>query len=352
MSNDTTEPMAPDPPRSRLARWLAVPVLAISGVMVGTGPADASHDIVPVETREVFDVLRLRCVGNDGDVAEVACRWTMPEDAVGVKVLRVAVGSGQGRETVFRTDDPSINRFVDSPVRRGVRYLYVVRAFDSAGNLVAASRPAVAGVALAPEPTIEVLRLECAATGEVSARCRWSTPGSAARVLTLWRSVDGGARERVASFGSPFPSSYGDTVPSSSSRAVYAVIATDGDGAIVARSRADGVAFPRPDVRVDPASPEPTVTTATTVTAVTAVPTPPADERSADSDSRPTPARNEPSPTTTPVHSIDTDERGHGRPLRPEPADHGREADGDAAEPVNRAERGDAGRPGEQDRDG
>lgn len=115
-------------------------------------------------------------------------------------------------------------------------------------STVAADREA------APSPVadrIEVLRLDCRvadgqpspAATRVRVGCEWTTP-TTARVLTLWRSVDGGPRERVASFAHRIPSSYRDVVPASTSRVVYAVIGTDGDGDIVARSRPDGVAIP------------------------------------------------------------------------------------------------------------
>ena len=347
MSNDTTTGAGARQQRMtrRFTRWLAVPALVIGGAVIADGAAAASRDIVPTETREVFDVLQLRCEGKDGEVASVGCRWTMPEGAAGVKVLRVVVGSGAGRQTVYRTADASISSFVDSPVRRGVRYLYVVRAFDAEGRLVAASRPAVAGVAVAPDPTVEVLRLDCTATGAETARCRWTAPASPARVLTLWRSVDGGVRERVASFANPFPTSYGDVVPTATSRAVYAVIATDGAGEIVARSRADGVAFPpvtvevRPDEaqRVDPptdvADVEP-VRPAAPDTTTPAPARPSITPQPAETEPQPAP-RPRPSPastvpaerptvvepatpgTSTPVTTIPTDDVRPSDPVRP-----------------------------------
>ncbi len=155
--------------------------------------------------------MHLDCTGRNRDVAAIGCRWTVPGDAAGVRLIRVALGSGMGRVTVHRTDDPSENTFVDTPVRRGVRYLYAVRAIDVAGRLVGASRPVVAGVSAHDEgAAIEALRLQCTASGVVTVRCEWTAPDAPARVITLWRSVDGGARERVASFRAPFPTSYGD----------------------------------------------------------------------------------------------------------------------------------------------
>lgn len=115
----------------------------------------------------------------------------------------------------------------------------------------------------------EVLRIECAAPAAVAGQririgCRWTLPTDApVRQLTLWRSVDGAVRERVATFGWPFENSYRDVVPAGTSRVAYAVIGTDGSGDLVARSRADIVRLPtRPTpTAVRPAEPAPEATT-------------------------------------------------------------------------------------------
>ena len=304
----------------QLARWLAVPALAIAGSAVGSASVDASRDDATVDTRHVFDLLRLQCEGSDGTVAQIACRWTVPHNAASVKLIRVVVGSDAGRQTVFRTSDPSINRYVDSPVRRGVRYLYVVRAVDSSGALVAASRTVVAGVAESSDSGVEALRLDCSATGEVTARCRWTAPTSLARVLTLWRSVDGAARERVESFANPFPTSYGDVVPASTSRAVYAVIATDGAGEIVARSRAEGVTFPPAEVDARPvdASPVDVLVDATDPDPA-GPPTPSTDRPATDrpATDRPQPPRTDVVNSTVPTRDAPVDEVSPTEPVRP-----------------------------------
>ena len=240
-------------PQRRPFRLLGAAASAVVAVAaLTTAPATAAHTdgatdtVIGSSTRRTahVEVMRLNCTAHDGDVAAIRCRWSVPDDAAGTRLLRVALGSGTGRVTVHRTDDPSANTYVDTPVRRGVRYLYAVRAIDAAGRLVGASRPAIAGVPVPDDPpAVEVLRLKCAATGADTVRCGWNAPIAPAGVLTLWRSVDGGVRERVASFRPPFATSYGDQVPAASSRAVYTVIATDGAGEIVARSRADGVTF-------------------------------------------------------------------------------------------------------------
>ena len=251
-----------DQPRIRRISTAAVALSLIAGAF-GSTPAAASP-AAPATQQRVIEAMTLRCAPRDGDVAAIGCRWSVPDGAAGVRLIRIALGSGMGRVAIHRADDPTENSFIDAPVRRGVRYLYAVRAVDADGRLVGAGRPVVTGVpALDEPPTVEVLRLRCAATGASTVRCGWSGPDEPARLLTLWRSVDGGARERVASFQPPFATSYGDRVPPSSSRAVYAVIATDGAGDIVARSRPDGVVFPDtgpPVIGVDPVESRPVET--------------------------------------------------------------------------------------------
>ncbi len=312
----------PPPPhvgrRHRPGRLLGSAVVAAAafGTLAATPVAaddiGSTADIAVERSEHRVEAMRLNCSARDGDVAAIGCRWSVPDGAAGIRLIRVALGSGMGRVTVYRTDDPTDNTHVDTPVRRGVRYLYAVRAVDSAGRLVGASRPVIAGVPKGDTPAVEVLRLRCEATGTVTARCEWSLPDGPARVVTLWRSVDGAAREQVASFRVPFPTSYGDQVPSSSSRAVYAVIATDGAGEIVARSRADGVAFPDADpaaVDVDPVDTRPVETRP--------VDTRPVDSRPVDSrpvDSRPVDSR--------PVDSRPVDTRPvDSRPVDSRPVD-------------------------------
>lgn len=101
-----------------------------------------------------------------------------------------------------------------------------------------------------PVRSPEVLRIECAAPAAVAGHrvhigCSWTLPTEApVRQLTLWRSVDGGVRERVATFGWPFENSYRDVVPAGTQRVAYAIIGTNGVGRLVARSRADVVRLP------------------------------------------------------------------------------------------------------------
>lgn len=245
-------------------RWALGLLLAASVVPSGLAVADEVPAVDVTDLRPIpsdrLEVIELECSAVTADRPTIACRWSIPAhpEAAGVRLVRVALGTGLGRTTVFRTEEPSQHTFRDVEVRPGVRYAYVVRVVSAAGHLVGTSRPAVAGVPGDRPTDVEVLRLGCRATSATAVACEWSAPAGRTRLLSLWRSVDGGRRERVASFGQPFPTSYGDHVPPGTARVVYTLVGTDGGDRITARSRATGVAVPdarpadrRPDREAD-----------------------------------------------------------------------------------------------------
>lgn len=229
-------------------------------VVVGTlfaGPLTSDAAPQPRTAPAPIEVLSLDCEAttNLGDAIAtdelahdptygVACRWTVPTaaDAAGVKLFRVVVASGTPRQQIFATRELTDNSHLDVPVRPDQRYAYRVQALSRTGHVVSSSRTVTVAV---PSVEVEPLRLKCrAAASEVDARahigCKWTLPTEpGARTLTLWRSVDDGPRERVTSSHLPFASSYRDVVPAGTGLVVYAVIATDGAGHVVARSRAD-----------------------------------------------------------------------------------------------------------------
>jgi hypothetical protein len=203
-----------------------------------TASSTASSVARPWRSAVPIEVLDLACTAKEGDPPAVQCRWSVPRsDAAGVRVVRRALVDHAPRTVIFRTDDVTQNSVTDE-VRAGIRYLFAVQAVDGNGRVVAASRPVVVGVA---PTTAELVRLECEQVTAERVSCSWSDPVVDGRALTLWRSVDGGARSVVASFGDPFPTAYGDGVSSGATSVAYAVIVTDGGGEIVARSRAETV---------------------------------------------------------------------------------------------------------------
>jgi|GEM_PF-1205783 len=212
--------------------------IAVSTTHAASTADDSAHIAAAVSTDHRPEPLQLSCEARlSDDVAGARCAWSAPtsDAAAGVELVRVAIGSDQGRQVVFRTTDLSVTEHVDTPIRAGVRYAYAVIAVNNVGRIVGRSRTVVTGVPAAEPPSVELLQLHCrAGSSEPTERnrvgCEWTLPTSPARALTLWRSVNDGARERVALFSTPFAASYGDVVSAGTTSVVYVVIATDGDG--------------------------------------------------------------------------------------------------------------------------
>lgn len=286
--NVTTNPQARLGKR-RTARIVAVSAIAgVVGIVGATaaGAAQAAPEqAAPQQAGTTsagehrIERLRLDCVvRHTEERAGVGCHWSAPtaDRADGVRLLRIAVGSEQVREVVYRSSNLEVTEYADTPVRRSHRYVYMIQAISETGHVVGMSRPVTVAVPAAEDPAgIEPLRLNCAqggsdaATDRIHIACGWSLPGAeTARTLTLFRSVDGAAREAIASSHRPFQSVYRDTLPAGTSTVVYAVVATDGAGEIVAQSRPSLVQIRRTDrqpVDVRPVDERPTDVATTTV---------------------------------------------------------------------------------------
>lgn len=233
-------------------------VLTASAVM-------AMVAITPSSTASASEVeaLRLDCQPQTTDSGPaVRCAWSEPRTpaAAGVKLYRLDPAVDDQRQVVYRSADLSQTRFTDTHVRAGHRYVYAVVAFTSDGRVVARSRAEWVRVPKAPD--MEVLRLQCeVGPAGAAVGCEWSRPETRdAAVVTLWRSIDGGEREIVERFRPSGPSAYRDRVPAAAQHIVYAVIATDRAGDVVARSRAEAVRIPgidssRPIVTPERAAP-------------------------------------------------------------------------------------------------
>jgi hypothetical protein len=232
-----------------LAAMTTMLPIAVSTAYAATPADNSAHLAAASSTDHRLEPLRLNCeVRLSDDIAGTQCAWSAPtsDAAAGVRLMRAAIGIDQGRQVVFRTTDLSVTEYVDTPIRTGVRYAYAVIAVNDVGRIVGRSRAVVTGVPADELPTVEPLRLHCrAGFSELAQRnrvgCEWTLPDSPARTLTLWRSVDHSVRERVALFSPPFAASYLDVVPAGSTIVEYTVLATDGQGEIVARSRAKQV---------------------------------------------------------------------------------------------------------------
>jgi hypothetical protein len=220
-------------------------VLTASAVMamVAITPSSAA-------SASEVEALRLDCRAQTTDSEPVVrCAWSEPRTsaATGVKLFRLDPAVDDQRQVVYRSGDLSQTGFTDTHVRAGHRYVYAVVAFNSDGRVVARSR--AEWVRVPTTPDVEVLRLQCElGPARAAIGCEWSRPETRdAAVVTLWRSVDGGEREIVERFRPSGPTAYRDRVPAAAERIVYAVIATDRAGDIVARSRAEAVRIPEID---------------------------------------------------------------------------------------------------------
>ncbi len=132
--------------------------------------------------------------------AVVECRWSAA-DSSRVRVYQLLrtrdAADGGNRRLMARVRAGSSLAYTDARVAPGHTYTYKVVARTASGRRIAVSRPVVVRV---PVPD-EVLRLACAVDEtavEPGVTCKWSdaTHPRAARYV-LWRSVDGGARERI-----------------------------------------------------------------------------------------------------------------------------------------------------------
>ena len=131
-------------PRRRLP--LLVAGLAVAGLAVAAVPsgASASSSDVTVDVVASVEPLKLECkVRQSPEVSGVRCRWSTPTSsmAAGLRLWRVTVGSDEGRQVVFRTEDVTVNTYTDVPVRPGHRYIYAIQAVNENGRTVGLSRP-------------------------------------------------------------------------------------------------------------------------------------------------------------------------------------------------------------------
>lgn len=237
-----------------MRRFVATAVIAMAAVAVPGAVtfAEAAATTPPANAAQHADAMRLRCEPRVSEAAAaVTCRWseTSSAGAAGYRLWRLDPTTDESRQIVFRTGNLSETGFTDERVRPEHRYVYAVQAVTAHGRVVGQSRPEWVRVPPLDIRDVEVLRLRCELGPEAHAvGCRWSRPAtSAAHVVTLWRSVDGGPREVVERFRPSGPNAYRDRVPEGATRIVYAVIVTSESGRIVARSRAEHVAITSPD---------------------------------------------------------------------------------------------------------
>lgn len=187
--------------------------------------------------------------------AAIECRWSAV-DSARVRVYQVwrikdAADGGQRRLVArIRADAPLA--YTDARVSAGHTYTYKVVARTASGRRIAVSRLVTVRF---PVPD-EVLRLACAVDAtadEPAVTCKWSeaTHPRAARYV-LWRSVDGGARERIYRTGLDGRRTFTDTDVEAGQAIRYVVVVKSRAGHRVGRGGPVVVAIP-PVVAAAPA---------------------------------------------------------------------------------------------------
>ena len=237
--------------RTRRTRSLLITALclALLAPLLMVGPAGATAAVAETDgssavpttvdrsdapMRRLRAMLRCRGAQPDG-TPSVKCTWrARTAGAAGFVLVRVA---GAEREVVYRSDDLDVRSFTDLSVEFDTRYRYRLVLVDSDGDRIGRSR---INRAIVKSNRPEIVDLDCNGTESdpVAVSCSWVQPSSEAAVsVQLWRLLPGKTRELVTT-QAPDDTTAQDELPAGVTRARYAVIARDGDGVVVARSRA------------------------------------------------------------------------------------------------------------------
>lgn len=243
--------------RTTLRAAIAVS-LTVALVPAATAAAEAADDGAATERPAPhLEPIRLDCAVRTTDTAAaVRCEWSRPtsDAARAVRLFRLDPATDRYRQVVFRTEDLDETTFTDTQVRRGHRYAYAVVVSNEYGRTVGRSRADWVRVPGVEVSDVEVIRLECAlGTANEAVGCEWSRPQSRdAAVVSLWRSVDRGPRELIATFRPDGPNVYREPVPEGARKLTYAVIVSSETDRVIGRSRPETVRVPTVDVRPAP----------------------------------------------------------------------------------------------------
>ncbi len=234
--------------RPRLGRLVGAAILAATLVLPASGIASAA---TPTTGTATLPEIKLGCalvVPNPlapiFPNRAIVCRWT-PPDGVAIRAFRVwrAVDAGERRlQATIPSGAPY--RFADFRIRTGHAYHYFVAGIGADATRVAKS----AVVTVRVGRPAEVLRFNCLILIDNARRgvlCRWSDAlRPAAARYVLWRSVDGGPRERVYRVGEDGRRSFFDTDVKPGQVIRYAVVAVDAGGPVVGFGGPDRVIIP------------------------------------------------------------------------------------------------------------
>jgi hypothetical protein len=191
------------------------------------------------------------------DVAPaIKCRWSALDSprVLVYQLWRIKdAADGGTRRLIARILSGDAPRFRDTRVKAGHTYTYRVVARAASGRRIAASRLVTVRIPL-PD---EVLRMACALGSAGDQRgvvCNWSEamhPRAAGYVL--WRSVDGGAREKIYRTGLDGRRGFLDTKVRPGQSIRYAVVVVNRLGHKVGKGGPVVVNIPEVDPQaVDP----------------------------------------------------------------------------------------------------
>ncbi len=208
-----------------LGSMLPATALASVGSPNGLAGQSAVVDVDPVD--QLASRIRLRCALVQPDAvpttdagaivpaaAVIGCHWSVV-DSPRVRVYQLwrirDAADGGARRLMARIRAGEPLDYTDTRVATRHTYTYKVVARAANGRKIAVSNRVTVRV---PVPD-EVLRLACALDGvgdQASVECKWSkTSHPRAARYVLWRSVDGGAREKIYRTGLDGRRSFVDT---------------------------------------------------------------------------------------------------------------------------------------------
>ena len=82
-------------PNRRFGAAVVSAVAVIAALSAAPATAAETDEVAAERTADV-EVMRLDCTARDREVAAIGCRWSVPDDAAGIRLIRVALGSGMG----------------------------------------------------------------------------------------------------------------------------------------------------------------------------------------------------------------------------------------------------------------
>jgi hypothetical protein len=218
----------------------------LPSVALAAAPAGGGGTVAP--TTEAAPGLKLGCalvipVPRSAEAA-VVCRWSALDNADVAMYRLWRMEDAKPRELIARVAPTAPLRFADREIRWGHTYTYRVVAVNAEGTRLGISNLVVVRVGRHAEE----LRFNCAFVVDADRRgvaCRWgeSTRPAAVRYV-LYRSVDGGPREKIYRVGLNGRRSFFDTDVAAGQTIRYAVVALAADGRVVGIGGPDTVVIP------------------------------------------------------------------------------------------------------------